>query len=123
MSVWMAHALHWAPRVLGILFALFISLFALDSFGGDESIWKQIGHFLIHLIPTYILVAAIVFAWRWEWVGAAVFILLGIWHLMVSWGRLHWSAYIIIDGLTFFIGILFLTSWIYHAQINERLAQ
>ena len=30
--------LYWTPRVLGILFALFISIFALDVFGEGYSL-------------------------------------------------------------------------------------
>ena len=32
----------WAPRVLSILFILFISIFALDAFEEGMPLWKQI---------------------------------------------------------------------------------
>jgi hypothetical protein len=69
---------HWIPRVLCILAILFISMFALDSFSSHLTIWQQIGGFLIHLIPTYILVALLVIAWKWELIGGILFILLGV---------------------------------------------
>jgi hypothetical protein len=34
--------LFWSPRVLGILIAIFISLFALDVFGEGYSFWETI---------------------------------------------------------------------------------
>ena len=62
--------LFWTPRVLGILIAVFFSLFALDVFSGGYGFWKTILALLIHLVPTYIVVIALVIAWRWEWAGA-----------------------------------------------------
>lgn len=64
--------------MLCILAILFISMFALDSFAPHLTIWQQIGRFLIHLIPTYILVALLIIAWKWELIGGILFILLGI---------------------------------------------
>ena len=68
---------HWIPRILCILAILFISMFALDSFSPHLTIWQQIGGFLIHLIPTYVLVALLVIAWKWELIGGILFILVG----------------------------------------------
>ena len=46
---------HWLPRILCILSILFISMFALDAFAPNLTIWQQITDFLIHLIPSFIL--------------------------------------------------------------------
>lgn len=70
--------LYWAPRVLCILAILFVSMFALDSFSPEYTIWQQIEAFLIHLIPSYILVALLVVAWKWEQVGGIIFTVAGI---------------------------------------------
>jgi hypothetical protein len=70
--------IQWIPRILCILAILFISMFALDSFDPGLTIWQQIGGFLIHLIPTYILIAFLITAWKWELIGGILFILLGI---------------------------------------------
>ena len=68
----------WAPRLICILSILFISLFALDAFDPDLSIWQQIGGFLIHMIPSFILLAALLIAWKWELTGGIIFIILGL---------------------------------------------
>jgi len=70
--------LHWAPRIICILAILFISLFALDSFSPDLTIWQQIGAFLIHLIPSFLLLALLIVAWKWEFIGGIIFILIGL---------------------------------------------
>lgn len=70
--------LHWVPRVLCILAILFISIFALDSFGHGEPFWAQIAGFLMHLIPSFILAAVLLLAWKKELIGGIVFTLLGL---------------------------------------------
>lgn len=69
---------HWTPRIICILAILFISLFALDSFSSDLTIWQQIGAFLIHLIPSFILIALLIVAWKWEFIGGIIFTLIGL---------------------------------------------
>ncbi len=70
--------LHWIPRILCILAILFISMFALDAFDPKLTIWQQIGGFLIHLIPSYILIALLIIAWKWELIGGLIFLLIGL---------------------------------------------
>jgi len=69
---------YWSPRVLCILAILFVSLFALDAFSPELSIWQQIGGFLIHLIPSFILLALLILAWKREFIGGIIFIIIGL---------------------------------------------
>jgi TRAP-type C4-dicarboxylate transport system permease small subunit len=112
--------LFWSPRVLCILFALFLGLFALDVFSEDARFWKKILGLLIHLVPVYIVIIVLVIAWRWEWVGAIAFIGMALFYLFQVWGREHWSAYPAISGPLTLIGILFLLNWIYRTQLRAR---
>jgi hypothetical protein len=105
------HLTFWTPRVLCLLFAGFISLFALDVFGEHRGFWDTARALLIHLIPTGILLVILLVSWRWEWIGALVFPGLGAFYLIAFWGRFHWSAYALISGPLFLLGILFLMSW------------
>ena len=73
------NGLFWAPRVLTILLAAFLSLFALDVFTDETGIWEELLAMVIHLAPVYLVVVALVIAWKWEWVGAVVFIGLCMW--------------------------------------------
>ena len=70
--------LHWAPRTICILAILFVSMFAIDAFESNQSIWQQIGAFLIHLIPTYVLIALLIVSWKWELIGGIIFGLIGL---------------------------------------------
>jgi len=69
---------HWLPRILCIIAILFISLFAADSFRSGLTIWQQLGGFLMHLIPSFILLALLIIAWKWEFIGGIIFIVIGL---------------------------------------------
>lgn len=68
--------LHWTPRILGILYAAFISIFALDAWGTGAGFWNELAGFLIHLLPTYLIIAALVVAWKNPRLGGILFIVL-----------------------------------------------
>ncbi|MFA5086637.1 MAG: hypothetical protein WC468_03590 [Candidatus Paceibacterota bacterium] len=74
----MNKALYWLPRAIVILFILFFSLFSLDVFSEGGTALEKAGGFLIHNIPTIILILALVFAWRNEKKGGYLFIILGL---------------------------------------------
>jgi glucose-6-phosphate-specific signal transduction histidine kinase len=118
MNLSLKRLLFWTPRILCLLFAAFISIFALDVFGEGYGFWKTIPALMIHLIPTWIVLAVLALAWRWEWVGGTLFVALGILYLIASWGRFHWSAYLCISGPLFLIGILFFLNWLNRRKLR-----
>jgi len=99
------------PRILGILFAMFVSLFALDVFGQGAGLWQEILGLLIHLVPTYLIILALVIAWRWEWVGTILFGGLGVFYIVLTWEQFSWVAAALISGPAFLVGALFLLDW------------
>jgi glucose-6-phosphate-specific signal transduction histidine kinase len=105
--------LRWTPRVLGLAFAAFVSLFALDVFGHSHTIGQTIVALMMHLVPTAVVLAALAISWRWGWAGGLVFLALGAWYLATSWGQFHWSAYVVIAGPLFLLGLLFELDWWY----------
>lgn len=120
--------LHWAPRVLCILAILFVSMFALDSFDPKLTIWQQIGGFLIHLVPTYILAILLIVAWKWELIGGIVFALIALglspWLYMHNFQMNHsvWITISVLLMITFpflLVGGLFIASYfIKKKQLN-----
>jgi hypothetical protein len=110
--------LYWSPRVLGILFAAFISLFALDVFSEGAGFWETLLALLVHLVPTALIVLALLLSWRWEWLGAILFSGLGVLYIQQFWGRFSWPTYLIIAGPLALVGILFLVDWRYRTGHN-----
>jgi len=69
---------HWLPRIICILAILFVSMFALDSFAPGLTIGQQLGAFFMHLIPSFILMAFLVIAWKWEMIGGIILLITGL---------------------------------------------
>ena len=65
--------LYYTPRIAGVLMILFVALFALDVFGGNTSIWRQILAFLVHAAPAILLGILMIFAWRRPMIGFLIF--------------------------------------------------
>ena len=112
--------LFWTPRVLGIAFALFISIFALDVFSGHQSLPQLLIALGMHLIPTALIVVTLIVAWRWEWVGAVLFFGLGVLYIVTVGGHAPWDWYLFIAGPAFLVGLLFLLNWRYRAELRRR---
>lgn len=69
---------HWLPRIFCILAILFVSMFALDAFATGLTIWQQLGAFFMHLLPSFVLLAFLIVAWKWELIGGIIFTLIGL---------------------------------------------
>ena len=113
---------HWLPRIICILAILFISLFALDAFDPNHTIWRQIGDFLMHLIPSFILTALLIIAWKWELIGGIIFTVIGLglspFVFIHNYNMNHsiWMSLGIICSITLpfaIVGILFIMSYSY----------
>ena len=121
---------HWVPRILCILAILFISLFAADSFAPGLTIWQQLGAFLIHLIPSFILLALLIVAWKWELIGGIIFIVIALalspFVFMLNYKNNHsvGMSFGIIAVITLpfaIVGILFIVSY-YMKKKNQPAA-
>lgn len=111
--------LYWLPRISCILGILFISMFALDSFGPNLTPWQQIGAFIIHLVPSFVLLSILLVAWKWELTGGILLTIIGllaspwIYHLNYHRTQSVSTSLLILLMITFpFIltGILFIAS-------------
>ncbi len=112
----MNKTLYWLPRILSIIFILFLAMFSLDIFGNNYTFWETVLGLLMHNIPSIILAILLVVAWKYEWVGGVAFILGGIFYIIIllmnptfEWYMLSWS--ITIAGPAFIIGYLWILNW------------
>ncbi|HLN21722.1 MAG TPA: hypothetical protein VK213_11575 [Bacteroidales bacterium] len=116
IKILMLIALHWAPRILCILIIIFLSLFSFDVFGQDASFWKTLIAFLVHNIPSFVLIIILVLSWKWSWIGGLSYIALGF--IYILWMAERSSSDFIAYSL-FAIGILFLSDWFMRKQIRK----
>lgn len=112
--------LYWTPRILSIIFILFLALFSLDVITPTATAKEIIIGLLIHNIPVFILSIILLISWKHEIVGAIFFIFAGSLYLInilitmirttpFEWFYLSWI--LLISGPAFLIGILFLINW------------
>lgn len=102
--------IHWLPRIFSIAFVLFLSLFALDVFP-EYSGWQAVLGFLAHLLPSFVLLAVILIAWKYDLVGAIAFLSSAVLYVFMAGFDRPWSWYALISGPAVIVGILFLLSW------------
>ena len=108
----------WTPRILAILFILFLAMFSLDVFESASGFGEILVGLFIHNIPAMILLVVLIISWKHEIVGGIAFVLAGIAHMISSVVRADVDPWyisaafsLIIDVPAFFIGILFLIGW------------
>jgi hypothetical protein len=102
--------LYWISRIVAILYALFVSLFALDVLGKGHSFFELLTALFMHLIPAFVLIIIIVIAWKKEIIGGALFIALGLFYVTAAYGKFSIGTYFIIAGPPIAIGVLFLAA-------------
>jgi hypothetical protein len=126
MSNLSKRTLFWAPRALSILFIAFLSLFALDVFGEHLGLWGTLLALTMHLIPSFVLIGALILAWRWEWVGAVIYAVAGGLYAVTLLPRaipplpvkLQWIAVIAFPA--FAIAVLFMANWLKHDEVRAK---
>ncbi len=107
---------YWTPRIMSILFLLFLAMFSLDVFSSELTAWQILIGLFMHNIPVFILLVILIISWKHEIVGGITFILAGLTYIILlfrnefEWYMLSWS--LIIAGPAFFIGILFIIGWL-----------
>ena len=107
---------YWTPRILSILFILFLALFSLDVFDEGLGFWGTVVGLLMHNIPSFVLLAVTLVAWKREIVGAVAFFLAGLAYIALvmvrpdfEWYRIAWIVQI--SGPAFLIGFLYWLNW------------
>ncbi len=96
--------LYWSPRIICILAIALISLLAADSFGPGRSIWQQLAAFFMHLIPSFVLLAILLVAWKWELIGGILLTAVGLglspFIYMLNFKRTHSVGMSLVSVLT-----------------------
>ena len=92
-------------RILAIAGILVISSFALDVFEPGKP-WHEIAVALfMHLLPSFVLTAILAVAWRLEWLGGILFVLVGFAPFLLlrnpPWVNLMLGGPFILSGLLF----------------------
>ena len=108
--------IYWTPRILSILFILFLAMFSLDVFDSASTFSEILIGLFMHNIPVLILLIVLLISWRYEIVGGIAFILAGLLYIITllmkpqfEWYMLSWV--VTISGPAFLVGILWILNW------------
>lgn len=114
--------LYRAPRIAAIVLIVFVSLFSLDAFDLEGSLWMKLGAFVIHSIPSLFMAGLLYLAWRWEWVGFAVFSLAALFFLRTMlFNPLQGLGMVMIfSGPMAGVALLFGANWIWRKEMRGR---
>jgi hypothetical protein len=111
ISPQLAKIIHWAPRFAAILIIFFVTLFSLDVFEMEASPLELLGAFIIHSLPSIILILLLVIAWRRPVVGFIAFLLAGLFFLrFVIFGQ-GLAHFLLFSGPLLLVSALFYADW------------
>lgn len=99
----------WIPRVLTLLFTVFISMFALDVFQEEKNLGQLLRDLFMHLIPTFVILMILVLFWKKEWMIGIAFVLLSLVYGYMTRDFLPWI--LAISAPLFLTGVLYLVVW------------
>lgn len=99
-----------SPRVLAVIFALFIATFATKVFASGYKFPEILLALGLYLIPAAVVGVAIIIAWKRERVGGMIFLLLGFLYIILAWQTKPIISYALISGPSFLIGAMFLSN-------------
>jgi uncharacterized membrane protein len=107
----------WLPRAISIAFVLFLSLFSLDVFS-EYSGWEAVVPFLIHMIPSIVLLAIVLLSFKFELIGALVFLAFAVFYVVSAGLDKPWTWYAFISGPAVITSALFFLSWMQKRKIK-----
>lgn len=113
----MKRIIYWVPRICSFLFVVFLSLFAFDVFEGNQG-WAIVIALFMHLLPALLLLTAAIVALKYELVGAIAFLGFAILFILTV-GPGNGEALAFIAGPALLVGLLYLTSWIWHRRLPK----
>lgn len=110
---------YWTPRIASLLLVVMFVLLSFDVFTPDATAGEMAVGFVMHNIPTLVLIAFVWLAWRFELVGAIVFGLLSLFFIrqfVMSSGEGAWPinemlAAIAFTGLMVLASVLYFLDW------------
>ena len=107
MSTTADRALTWAPRIITLAFAALIAIFAVEVFREGRPFGWVLIALIMHLIPSIVLAAIAVVAWKYEWFGALTAGLLALLYFLTKGAALPSYDTMFIAGPLAVVAVLY----------------
>lgn len=118
----------WTPRILLILFALFLAIFSLDVFDSASNLSEILIGLFMHNLPSLVLLVILIISWKNDLVGGIIFLTLGVACVIGTIVALSMSSVGLINPMliigsvvTLLIGILFLVGWRQKEKLGKNI--
>ena len=112
---------YFLPRVLAIVVTAFLAIFAIDVVAPGRSILLMIGLFFVHLFPNYLLIFALLIAWRKEFYGGLAFLIIGAFFTYFYETYVILGNFFIVSFPVFLVGFLFLVHAIFFRKTTKNI--
>lgn len=103
--------LRMTARLLMLLYAGFISIFALDVFEEPAGSLQSTVGLILHLLPTLLILGLVLVSRKNDLFSAISYTLLGLFYIWWAWGRFPFSTYLIIAGPVLLSGLMHGYCW------------
>lgn len=104
--------LYRLPRILNILFLLFLAMFSLDIFDGNYGFWGTVLGLFMHNIPVLILTGVLILSWRRPLISAILFPLIGLSYITLVFISCRCGMAVNpLPLIAIILGVLYWVSW------------
>ncbi len=106
-----ARFIHLAPRIAAIAIIFFVSLFSLDVFDMEGTPLQLAGAFLMHSLPSIVMIVLLVIAWKRPVVGFVAFLLAGLFFLRFVFLGGGLGHFLLFSGPLLLVSVMFYLDW------------
>ncbi len=110
----------WAPRIVGLGLALFLSLFGVDAWSDFRGIVATTIAVVMGFVPALVVLVSVLVGWKHERIAAAIFIGLAAFYALTARDHPEWI--LVIAGPLALEAILFLASWRFQEREQRTLS-
>lgn len=68
----------WIPRIIIMAFIACFSMFSFDAFTGNAPLFEKLAEFLIHMIPSLVMILFLIVSWNHPVTAGYIFMVLGV---------------------------------------------
>lgn len=98
----------WIPRLIAIVFILFLMMFSFDVFAMEDTILEKVVGFIIHSLPSLLIIVILVLNWNNPFRSSLIFLILAVLFTLMFKTFRRIDTFIFISVPPLLVGLLFL---------------
>ena len=110
----------WTLRILLMMMIVLFALFSMDVFEEGKGFWDTTVDFLMHNIPSFVMIIILIIAWKREDIGGAL-LMTCVASLVIFLFIRNRNISLVMLGIPFLIGALFVVNYYFiQKKTNEE---